>query len=67
MDVVAEGIETAEQANEVRALGCKYARGYYFSKPRNQARVKALRKSGIRGAGFLSHMQNALKNAPLME
>ena len=32
MDVVAEGVESAEQAAELRALGCEYAQGFYFSK-----------------------------------
>ena len=32
MDVVAEGVETAEQAEALRALGCEYAQGYFFSK-----------------------------------
>ena len=32
MDVVAEGVETAEQAAELRALGCEYAQGFYFSR-----------------------------------
>ena len=31
MDVVAEGVETAEQVAELRALGCEYAQGFYFS------------------------------------
>ena len=33
MDVVAEGIETATQLNQLRALGCFYGQGYLFSKP----------------------------------
>lgn len=37
MDVVAEGVETAEQANLLRDLGCEYAQGYFFSRPLNVA------------------------------
>ena len=33
MDVVAEGIETADQLANVAALGCEHAQGFYFSKP----------------------------------
>lgn len=63
LDVVAEGIETGEQASEVRSLGCKYAQGYFFSKPINNASVEALLRSGVRGADFLSHMKSAFSGA----
>jgi EAL domain-containing protein (putative c-di-GMP-specific phosphodiesterase class I) len=33
MSVVAEGIETAEQLTQLRALQCEYGQGYFFSKP----------------------------------
>ena len=33
LDVVAEGVETIEQVTLLKRLQCKYAQGYYFSKP----------------------------------
>ena len=33
LDVVAEGVETVQQVTLLRKLHCKYAQGYYFSKP----------------------------------
>jgi diguanylate cyclase (GGDEF)-like protein/PAS domain S-box-containing protein len=33
LEVVAEGVETAEDAERLTALGCEYAQGYYYSRP----------------------------------
>ncbi|MBD3896138.1 EAL domain-containing protein [Halomonas sp. ML-15] len=33
MDTVAEGVETAEQAQALLAMGCQQAQGYHFGKP----------------------------------
>jgi EAL domain-containing protein (putative c-di-GMP-specific phosphodiesterase class I) len=33
LQLVAEGIEQAEQAATLRGLGCQYGQGYYFSRP----------------------------------
>jgi diguanylate cyclase (GGDEF)-like protein/PAS domain S-box-containing protein len=33
MDVVAEGVETREQLEILRGLGCQFGQGYFFSKP----------------------------------
>lgn len=37
LSVVAEGVETAEQANLLRASACKYAQGFLYSRPVNAA------------------------------
>lgn len=33
LETVAEGIETAEQADRMKALGYSYGQGYYFGRP----------------------------------
>ncbi|MFT5879160.1 MAG: diguanylate cyclase (GGDEF)-like protein [Moritella sp.] len=33
-DIVAEGVETAEQAQRLKQLGCRYAQGYFYSRPK---------------------------------
>ena len=33
LELVAEGVESAEQVGRLRALGCELAQGYYFARP----------------------------------
>jgi EAL domain-containing protein (putative c-di-GMP-specific phosphodiesterase class I) len=42
LDVVAEGVETIDQVTLLKRLQCKYAQGYYFSKPLEAADVMPL-------------------------
>jgi EAL domain-containing protein (putative c-di-GMP-specific phosphodiesterase class I) len=42
MEVVAEGVETADQVAKLRALGCEYGQGYYFSKALNAEKAVRL-------------------------
>jgi diguanylate cyclase (GGDEF)-like protein/PAS domain S-box-containing protein len=42
LDVVAEGVETLEQVALLRQLHCKYAQGYYFSRPLSAESTTAL-------------------------
>ncbi len=42
LGVVAEGVETRDQALELRRLGCSFAQGYFFSKPLPAPEIAAL-------------------------
>jgi EAL domain-containing protein (putative c-di-GMP-specific phosphodiesterase class I) len=48
MQVVAEGVETQEQATMLRGLGCEYAQGFYFSRPVDSATIANLLKEDTR-------------------
>jgi diguanylate cyclase (GGDEF)-like protein/PAS domain S-box-containing protein len=42
LDVVAEGVETAEQLAQLQSLGCEYAQGYFFSAPVDSVKAEGL-------------------------
>lgn len=42
MDIIAEGVETAEQLATLRDLQCEYAQGFFFSKPLPPEAAEAL-------------------------
>ena len=45
MDVVAEGVDTSEQLDFLRANGCDEIQGYVFSRPRSaEDRTELLRQ-----------------------
>jgi predicted signal transduction protein with EAL and GGDEF domain len=39
---VAEGVETAEQAQFVRSIGCDYAQGWFYGRPVSAERAAEL-------------------------
>jgi diguanylate cyclase (GGDEF)-like protein len=49
IETVAEGIETAEQAERMRRLGCTFGQGYYFARPLDPAALA----SWLEAAGAL--------------
>jgi diguanylate cyclase (GGDEF)-like protein/PAS domain S-box-containing protein len=50
-DVVAEGIETAAQAETLRRIGCRYAQGFLWSRPAPTAEIPEIARRIERGAG----------------
>jgi diguanylate cyclase (GGDEF)-like protein/PAS domain S-box-containing protein len=46
MDVVAEGVETEAQREQLIALGCRHAQGYLFSRPVDRERAAQLIRAG---------------------
>jgi EAL domain-containing protein (putative c-di-GMP-specific phosphodiesterase class I) len=42
IDVIAEGVETGEQAAFLRAAGCPFGQGYYFSRPVQADAIEAM-------------------------
>ncbi|MEL6374101.1 MAG: EAL domain-containing protein [Pseudomonadota bacterium] len=58
MDVVAEGVETSEDAAFLRSIGCGYAQGYYYGEPmpakeaQNLLRMIAKSERKLLGSGL---------------
>ncbi|MET0091886.1 MAG: EAL domain-containing protein [Sedimenticola sp.] len=50
-DVIAEGVETIEQAQILRELGCNIVQGYYFSKPIAGSEVIGMLQKGFKVPG----------------
>ena len=45
--VIAEGVETKEQARLVREVGCSFAQGFFFSRPLDPAKTRTLLQGGV--------------------
>ena len=48
LPILAEGVETAEQAAMLRANGCKYLQGWYFGRPVSAREIDAIAAAGRR-------------------
>jgi diguanylate cyclase (GGDEF)-like protein/PAS domain S-box-containing protein len=49
MGVIAEGVESRKQLDQLRSLGCEYGQGYLISMPLDQGSVSALLAKGYTG------------------
>lgn len=67
MEVIAEGIESPEQFERLRALGCEFGQGYLFSQPLAAIDVQKLLEQGARAinwfTGNLPAEEVAINNA----
>jgi diguanylate cyclase (GGDEF)-like protein len=50
--LVAEGVETPEQLERLRAMGCEYGQGWLFSRPMDAAQAEALLEADLQGRAF---------------
>ena len=64
LTIVAEGVESEEQATRLRALGCHAAQGYWFAKPLNADAVDAVLRVADVGGQWLTLDQ--LRSAPAL-
>jgi EAL domain-containing protein (putative c-di-GMP-specific phosphodiesterase class I) len=51
LEVTGEGVESAEQLEHLRRIGCDLAQGYHLARPRPPEDVPALLSSGRKGTG----------------
>jgi len=62
LDVVAEGVETREQFNQLQALGCQRGQGYYICPPLPVAEIDAILQADAH-----LNMETLLEMNPLNE
>jgi len=59
--VIAEGVETEEQLNQLKTLGCNFGQGYYLSRPLDcRSTGELLEKMIVRG-GDMVYLFNAME------
>lgn len=55
LSVVAEGVETAEQVQRLREVGCDYVQGYYFARPMPVKEFEVLVRAQLPEADQAAH------------
>ena len=62
LEIIAEGIETPQQHERLRALGCDYGQGYLFGRPAEAERVPGMIE--VLDAGGLKRAQRGVAGSP---
>ncbi|MGC1365545.1 MAG: EAL domain-containing protein, partial [Candidatus Acidiferrum sp.] len=65
MKVVAEGVETCEQMNLLKSLGCEFAQGYLFSRPLDSTAVERILGASEGSCYTLPHESGVQLVAPV--
>ena len=61
LDTVGEGIEEVDQLEELTAMGCRLAQGYYFARPVPAAQLEAM----LTGSATIAPAESVVTPAPL--
>ncbi|MDO4552876.1 MAG: EAL domain-containing protein [Bacillota bacterium] len=54
MAVIAEGVETSEQADFLKSIGCSYVQGYFYGRPMPAEEYEALARAAVKEEKLLS-------------
>ena len=67
MKTIIEGVETREQLDALRALGCNYVQGFYFARPTPPADLDAAiaHAESLCDASLWSALRNAMQRLRL--
>jgi diguanylate cyclase (GGDEF)-like protein len=66
LTLIAEGVETVQQAERLRSLGCELAQGYYFSRPVEAQRITGLLEMAAAARALRPRTSQETDDTPLL-
>ncbi len=61
LTALAEGVESAEQVEQLRRLGCELGQGHYFARPLESAQIAAILREGYELAAYAVELKTTDK------